>query len=398
MIGHRTAPPSLRARRSSAVCCHRPAAIRPAAIRPAATGLFSLLFATLTVFTLAVAAPAARADVVHLANGDRLTGSVAGLTDGELTLSTAYASELKIDWSQVSALVTDGPLTVELDDGRRLRGVAAEAPDGVAEGTLTLRPPTPEETATETAESAKIAQSTVVSEPLTLPFAAVAGLNPPRVPGTFWSGSVSASVSSTSGNTDSDRTYLAGELVARAEPHRVTLGADLNQASEDGVDTVSRTHAYLRYDRFFGPRWYLDANASATEDQFQDLDLRTTIGLAAGHQISDDDTLRLGIELGVSYVEEDFQLAADDSYAAGRWSLELSRHFGGGIELFHSQELLVSLDDSADRLLRTRTGLRFDLWKSFVAAVQLNYDRDEKPSPGREKSDQAWLLNLGYTW
>jgi len=389
MIGPRNALPSplFRARRSPAVRCHPLAADRSA----------SLLFATLAVFTLLFTAPAARADVVRLANGDRLSGSVVGLADGELTLATAYAGELKIDWSQVSALATDGPLTVVLKDGRRLRGVAAGATEG-AEGILTLRPATPEEAAPETDEDSESAQETVVSEPLTLSFTDVAALNPPPVPGTFWSGSVSASVSSTSGNTDSDRTYLAGELVARAAPHRVTLGADLNEASEDGVDTVSRTFAYLRYDRFLGDRWYLDANASATEDEFQDLDLRTTAGLAVGHQISDDDTLRLGAELGVSYVEEDFGLATDDSYAAGRWSLELSRHFGGGVELFHSQELLVSFEDSADRLLRTRTGLRFALWKSFVAAVQLNYDRDSSPAPGREKADRAWLLNLGYTW
>ena len=48
-----------------------------------------------------------------------------------------------------------------------------------------------------------------------------------------------ASVSSTSGNTDSDRTYLAGELVARTEPRRVTFGADLTDASEDGVEIDS---------------------------------------------------------------------------------------------------------------------------------------------------------------
>jgi putative salt-induced outer membrane protein YdiY len=214
----------------------------------------------------------------------------------------------------------------------------------------------------------------------------------------LWRGSLSAAVTSTSGNTESDRLYVAGELVARAEPHRVTFGADVNEASEDGVDTVSRTYGYLRYDRFFGPSWYLNANASATEDRFQDLDLRTTAGLALGHQFSDDDTLRLGAELGVSYVDEDFSTTADDSYAAGRWSLDLSRHLDGGIELFHSQELLVSFENTADRLLRTRTGVRFALWKSFVAALQYNYDRDASPAPGREKADRAWLLNLGYTW
>lgn len=355
-------------------------------------------FAALTLCALLLAAPAASADVVHLSNGDRLTGSVTSLAAGKLVLSTGYAGELALDWSQVVALATDAPLTVVLEDGRRLRGVVATRAEGSAEGVLTLRPATAEERAAEAAPESEIAHGTDVSEPMTLPLADVAALNPPQVPGIFWSGSVSASVTSTSGNTESDRTYLAGELVARAAPHRVTLGGDLNEASENGVDTVSSTLAYLRYDRFFGPRWYLDANASATEDQFQDLDLRTTAGLAVGHQLSDDEHLRLGAELGVSYVDEDFRLAADDAYAAGRWSLDLSRRFDGGIELFHSQELLVSLEDSADRLLRTRTGLRFALWKSFVAAVQLNYDRDETPSPGREKADRAWLLNLGYTW
>lgn len=315
------------------------------------------------------------ADQVQLVNGDRITGTVTTLADGTLSVDTAYAGTVGIDWSQVTGVSTDATVEVVLADGSRLHGVLTT--DG---GELRL---SPEE------------QGGAVS----FPVAEVAAVNPPEVPAVRYRGGVSVAVTATSGNTESDRTYAEGELVAQTDHNRTTLTAQVNEAREDGRKTASKRFASLGYDQFVGERWYLSANASGAEDEFQDLKLRTTLGLAAGYRFADGERFRLSGELGASYVNEDFYTAPDDDFPAGRWALNLSRKLGdGGVELFHDHELLVSLDDTDDLLLRTRSGVRFSLWRGLAAAVQLNDDRDEQPAPGREKDDRTWSLTLGYTW
>lgn len=328
----------------------------------------------LTALLLFLAPPLA-ADQVQLANGDRITGTVSTLQDGELSVDTSYAGTVAIDWSQVAGVTTDGAVAVVLADGSQLRGTLSGE-----DGELRL---TPEE------------QGGGVS----FAVADVAAVNPPQVPAVRTRGGVSVALTATSGNTESDRTYVEGELVAQTDGNRTTLKAQLHEAEEDGRETASKSFASLGYDQFLGERWYLTANASGAEDEFQDLKLRTTLGLGGGYRFADREAFRLSAELGVSYVNEDFSTTPDDDYPAGRWALDLSRKLGdGATELFHDHQVLIALDDSDDLLLRTRSGVRFSLFEGFAAAVQLNYDRDEQPAPGRRQDDRTWSLTLGYTW
>lgn len=315
--------------------------------------------------------------VVHLANGDRLSGTVEGLEDGTLSLATPYAGGVEIAWSAVVRLRSAEPVTVVLADGTRVTG-RLESP---ADGSLEITPEAPDGT-------------------LDAALADVTALNPPAAPPVRLRGNVSAAVAATSGNSESERTLLSGELVAATGSNRFTVGATVNEASEDGRDTVSRTSGRLGYDHFLGEHWYFNVNASLLEDEFQDLNLRTAVGAGAGYRFApDDDAVRLDAELGASSVNDDFLTAPDEDYPAARWSLDAARRvLGGEVELFHRHEVLQSLDDSDDLLLRTRTGARFSLWKGFAASLQLDWDRDESPAPGRDEDDRTWSLNLGYEW
>lgn len=316
------------------------------------------------------------ADRLTLVNGDRLTGTVVALADGELTFETAYAGTLTVDWAQVAAFESDGPLTVVFADDVRLVAPAETGDDGL----LTLR--------SDGEAGAVVAR----------PFAEVVAINPPEIPPWRWSGHLSAAVTASSGNTEADRTYVEGEVVARHERNRFSLAGDVNEAEEDGDTTASRRFARFGYDRFVSERWYLNGNLTATEDEFQDLALRTTVGVAVGHQFADREGYSLSAELGASYVDEEFDTAPDDDYLAARWKLDLARALTDGVEPFHDHEILQGVEDGDDRLIRTKTGVRFSLWKSFVAAVQVNWDRDESPAPGREKDDRVWALSVGYSW
>src|SRR5262245_17376618 len=80
----------------------------------ASTGLRATMFRRLLPLCLlvAMAAPAA-ADQVTLANGDRLTGTVASLAGGTLAVTTPNGA-LRIPWETVAGLTIDNPILVTI--------------------------------------------------------------------------------------------------------------------------------------------------------------------------------------------------------------------------------------------------------------------------------------------
>ena len=77
----------------------------------------------LAIFVGALAtASAARADTVVLKNGDHLTGAVEVSDGKDVTLKTAYAGEIKIQWSSVQELKTDKPIYIVTPDKKTRKG------------------------------------------------------------------------------------------------------------------------------------------------------------------------------------------------------------------------------------------------------------------------------------
>ena len=103
------------------------------------------------------------------------------------------------------------------------------------------------------------------------------------------------------------------------------------------------------------------------------------------------------MEAGLSYVNEDFILAEDNDYPAGTWSLDFDRWFFDKLfQFYHIHTVSFSLEDSEDIFLKTRTGLRFPLYKGLNVGAQFHWDWDNDPSPGTKSNDYRYLLTIGW--
>lgn len=331
------------------------------------------------IVALTAAAPAG-ADTLELANGDRVTGTVVRLAEGTLVFATDWGGEIEVDWGQVSALATDQPFVLVLEDGTEMLGALR-----------TAAPPAPSGELTVVGEG--------IAEPTPVERTAIVELHSPDRPAVEWDGHVAAGFVASEGNTETESLYAEGEVVARTEWNRYTLGGQGTRAEDDGRKTADNARAWLGYDRFLTDHWYLAASALFARDEFQDLSLRSALAVSVGYQVLDTERTRLSGELGASYVDEDFDNAPDDSYPAARWAVDLGHDLVvERVELFHSLEGFLGLESSDDLLLRSRTGLRFNLFEGFVASTQVNFDYDESPAPGREKEDRRYVVNLGFQW
>jgi putative salt-induced outer membrane protein YdiY len=307
-----------------------------------------------------------------------LTGSIKGIEDGKLLFESASFGPVKIPSEDIKAVSTDDIVTVEFKEG----GYATGQLSTVDDGTILLSGP--KETTSK------------------FDYAAVKAIYPGGeipAPEFEWTARVNVGASKSSGNTDNEAYNIDAEALGRGEKDRITLLAEFNRESSQGNKTADDQRLVGQYDRFISKTWFLYLQGSAERDDFQDLNLRTTIGPGAGYQIIDTELTNLLVEAGPTYVNEDFDLAKDREFITGRWALKFDTFvFEKFAQLFHNQEGLVNLEDTSDVLIRTRQGARIPLRNNLNVAAQVNLDHDTKPAAGRDKTDTKYILSVGYNF
>ena len=317
----------------------------------------------------------ASADELWLSNGDHLTGKVVGMEADKLQFETVYMGKITVSWKAISKLRTDGPIRMVLRDGSLAKGIV----EAGGAGTVRMKPASME-------------------APVTFLLSEVKEINPPaQGPPVKLKGRLNVGVTVTKGNTETGTYYGEGELVARSERNRFTVGARFNKEEDHGEKTADEQTAYMRYDHFVTKKLFFEANAAGTKDRFKDLNLRSSFGAGVGYQFLETDRTNLSFETGVNYVNEDHIVAEDNSFMAGRWALHFDHFlYKKALQFFHSNEGLISLEDAEDLIVQSQTGFRFILFKNFNATAQLNYDWDKSPSPGIKKGDATYLVTVGY--
>lgn len=321
---------------------------------------------------------AVQADTIKLKNGDVLTGEVIKKETDKLVLKTSYAGEIKITWSEVDTIDTKEPVKLMLVDGSILEGQI-------------------QQTAPEHIKVINLVENTNTN----LSLNELAYINPsPAIAGEgiVWKGQANLGGAITQGNAETTVLRFDAEAIARTKKNRGTIGGYLNRADNNNEDTVFNSKGYFQLDHFLTKQWYVYANGSLENDKFRDISLRSSTGLGTGYQVYESPERNLSIEAGINYIDTDFDVAEDEQYASGRWALKYDQLVFQRVKFFHQHEVLFSLEDIANTLVFTKTGLRVPIADNLNASTQLNVDYAGQPAEGRERLDKTLLFSLGYGW
>lgn len=314
------------------------------------------------------------ADEVRLKNGDRITGNIVSMENDELVLKTSYAGKITVKWEEVANFSTDGNIDVVFTDGTRLKGATAKPDDG------------------------KVAFYIKQAQPLTFDPDQVKAINPkPPEPSVKLSGYANVGINVSKGNSDTETYHADGQFVATTVKNRFTAGVEYDFKKDDNKTTEDKSRAYTKYDHFLDEKWYFLVNLSLDRDRIADLNLKTTAGAGVGYRFFNTPVTNLSLEVGPSYVNKDYELAKDESFAAARWALNFDRYFlDKTVQFFHFHEGLLGLEDTEEVSVLSRTGFRVPVYKQFKATLQYNFDWDNRPAPGKERVDEKYLLIIGY--
>ncbi|MEM7164889.1 MAG: DUF481 domain-containing protein [Planctomycetota bacterium] len=325
------------------------------------------------------AVPALAQDSVELQDGTRIVGTVKTMAGGvlEITGTTVEGGSLKVKMDNIKSIQTSSVHTLFLADGSMRKGTVSGS-----NGNWTV--------------------NNASSGATNLSASDIASVSPPVIPPLRQKGNFVAGARITDGNTRTKSANASAFYEARTETTRLTLDAAWNYAqNKDGV-TARNTTGGMKYDYFFDERLFGYVNARLKGDSFADLNLRSTIGAGVGYQFLDraldNGPADFYEEIGVTYVNDDFDMARDDDYASLRISGRYERDINENMQFFHFHEILPGLEDADDISVDTQTGIRVNLMGNFYANAQVNYFWDNTPAAGTNRTDTEYLFGIGYSF
>ncbi len=319
-----------------------------------------------------------KVDVVHLRNGDRVTGEIVGLEYGELRLSTDSMSTVAIEWLDVVNVESAQMFVVEDDVGGRFHGSLGEAP----RGQLAVRFAPEDDQPIEMVRVTRIAPS----EKTFLR----------RLEGSFAVGLDYAKAS--------DIMTLGGSanFAYRAPTFAWALDLDAHSTKDPQQGTLDRSNAGFYYQWFRPNRRFWSGLTSLERNEETGIEARFTFGGGAGRYFYQSARAELSGLLGLVALEE-WATGINDSQrslealAGGSW--RIFKFNKPKISLNSTLQLFHSLTESD----RNRTKLNFSLRQEIVSDlfidVSLYHSYDTNPpDPAAEKDDYGLTTSVGYSF
>ena len=207
------------------------------------------------------------------------------------------------------------------------------------------------------------------------------------------------------GNTENDELDVAGKTVWRSLEDRYTIKVRGEFDESNGVKNKQKWAWSNKYDRFLSdPDNYIGLLLGLEHDKFANRKLRTRIGPYMGRQFFETSLLSLQGELGVVYVDEQFEDETEDNdYPGANWALHLTSDIvsgvlGTGSSFYVDQVGLLNFDDTEGVAIDTVLGVALPLYKGFETRAEIKWEYDGGATDNVDDLDETYTLRFGYSW
>jgi hypothetical protein len=339
------------------------------------------LCAAALLMTSGAFAVAAKTDVVEFGNGSRLVGEVKGLDRGKLSFKTDATDTIAIDWADVTRLVTQQTIRVEVREGKRYFGsLDASGQNGrlsivTADGTVDMP-----------------MRDAVVLDPVE---ATVADRIDFEI-------SLGYSFAKSTGVED-----LNFDSALRYDTEQVSRELRLTSQStdSDGESRSTRNVAGYRAFSILEERWFVGWASQYESNDALALDHRITAAGIGGRSFFPSPNQRLRAFVGLGVNGERFE--GNDTQTS------LEGVFGGTVDWFDFGEPELDLNSTLVLFPSiTETGrvrgsfdvsLRWELYKDLFWKLSLFDEYDSRPEgrptePNPSNNDYGVTTGVGWSW
>ena len=201
-----------------------------------------------------------------------------------------------------------------------------------------------------------------------------------------WSGSLSASLSATSGNTDTGDFSLGARMRYGAGPWNHSFGAAIEYGEDNGVTSKEEAFGTYEANRYFNESFYLFGLGSVRYDDFASNRYDAFLGAGPGYRVvnTEDMTWRIQAGPGVRYTED--QLGDSETELAGLASSRFFYEVSETVFLTNDTDVLHSSDGT---LATNEFGVNFKMTDTLSTRLGYRTEYNSDPLPGVENTDNA---------
>jgi len=325
-----------------------------------------------------------RTDVIYMKNGDRVTGEIKEMLQGQLRLDTVSMGIILIKWPDIDHIDSNKYIQTELLDGTRVFG---QLPASGETGVMTVR-------------GASGATERVRHE-------MIARLEPIKMKPSFWEKldnrlSVGGTYSKAS---DVLQWSIAASTEYRTRKHKTALSFDSMITSNSGASKMTRrgdlTADYVRYrpNRFF-----LFGSGSVQTNDELGIDRRFLATIGVGRYLFQRQTSELVAGIGIAgnietSIGDSLQAGADKSNLEGviraNWSFFKLHTPKSNIDLV--LQYYPGITDTGRDRINANLRMRQELAKDLFWAINIYGSYDSKPPTGAlAKEDYGVVTSLEY--
>lgn len=209
------------------------------------------------------------------------------------------------------------------------------------------------------------------------------------------------------GNTEEQDWDVSSRTSYRRGEFRHVVTLDYESESETDNTTQEFYEGKYRLDWFFKEQWFWYNETSLSADDSLNLDESYLLGTGLGYELWKTSEGYLDLETGLVYTKDlygnpvgtDLDDYVDvDEQMGLRYATDFKYPIFGSSSLIHKNELLYSLEDSADWQFSADTGINVPLGAGLFSEFLLEYDYDNLPRGETKKDDVKLTVGIGYDW
>ena len=338
--------------------------IAPSLGRLACRTVFSVL-----LVMIATTASAAT-DVIHLKNGDRITGEIDKIWDAEIYIEPDYADEFTVDVDAVAYIESDRDfdLEVSIKEDTTIKFVG-QSPEG---------------------EQLIERDGQVVAVPLL-------SLEQVEEPEEYFDWEINADVSLNfeRGNTDTDTNQLRGDAFFKFGDHRHFADAQFIRERTDNESTKKQDLIGYDYNWSFSRPWFMGLNASYERDPIKDLEHRYIAGINLGRDIWDSARRFWSIQAGPGIQIEE-RGDEEDEQAIAQYLMRIThKFFSSDMDAFHRQSVTYNLSGTDNTVFKSSTGFEWEFIDDAYWRISYDYDWESDPADDAVSTDQRFTFGVG---
>lgn len=346
-----------------------------------------------SLVALACLAATARADVVTLKNGDRVSGTLVTVKEGNLELKSDVLGNLTVPVKEMSSFSAGKPAVVLVKGQKAIRGHLELEPSGDWQVTENGKSQTVPAASVDVIMPAETYESLVEHT---------------AKPWQDWKGGASLGYSIQHGNqqTDTFTTTISGvrerpetPIFERHWRTNYTLTTLLSHASQDGSFVTSRTlSTNLRQDYLFTADNFVFGFSQFDHVSTEGLYLRQTYGGGFGRDLIKTARTTFSLLGGLDFVHEKFFTGANDQNAEALGGEKLGIQITKWLRLDHNLNFYPNLSSGGQ--------YRFDTSSTFAAKLSNRFSLNtgvidlylSNPPPGNQKNNLTFTTGIGYTF